>query len=191
MILFLILAPPTHGTRGNLTPPALLYSYATVDAPALHYSHFDIRSRDRPLLQLSSPLLQRKVQGTSLLTGAAQCQIGSQICPEQIRARLLERWNKGGRVRFRWGWERFSSRGSDESDNMAEARLYLLPAWINSPQGRGQPSGSSLALHFFRSPVGPMFFLNRRDFMSWCIISPHRFFCRPRLRPPLTSSPSV
>src|SRR6218665_3293274 len=43
-----------------------------------------------------------------------------------------------------------------------------------------------LPLHFFRSPVCSFF--NRRDFMSCCIMTTHRFFCRPRLRRPLTSA---
>src|SRR6218665_765624 len=43
-----------------------------------------------------------------------------------------------------------------------------------------------LPLHFFRSAACSFF--NRRDFMSCCVMSPHRFFCRPRLRRPLTSA---
>ena len=43
-----------------------------------------------------------------------------------------------------------------------------------------------LLLNLFLSPVSSFF--NRRDFTFCCIMVPHRFFCRPRLRGPLTSA---
>ena len=58
----------------------------------------------------------------------------------------------------------------------------LLPAWINSSQGRGCHSDPSSPL----PSVTSIFLFNGRDFMSCCIIFPHCFFCRPRLLHPLT-----
>ena len=64
------------------------------------------------------------------------------------------------------------------SENLS-FRFELIP--------RGEESATRiLPLHFFRSPVDLCSFFNRKDFMSCCIISPHRFLCRPRLRRPLT-----
>src|SRR6218665_4034618 len=64
--------------------------------------------------------------------------------------------------------------------NTISFRLELIP-----PRGGVSHSDPSSPLLSISSR--PMLFLfNRRDFMSCCMMSPHRFLCRPQLRRPLT-----
>jgi len=56
--------------------------------------------------------------------------------------------------------------------------IYILPAWIDTSQWRGQPLVSFLSTFFDHGHAVRSFF-NPRDFVSCCIVSPHRFFGRP------------
>lgn len=85
---------------------------------------------------------------------------------------------------FFWLWVRLDRSGwrlDDTTDGWwvtldRKTAQQECSIYMNLLQWRGQPQGYFF-LHFCLSPVSSSF--NRRSFMSCCIATPHRFFCRP------------